>query len=61
MPDAKQTVLDALTKAGKAVRPGDVAMATGLEKDAVAKALAALKKEGRVSCPKNCFYEPAAK
>jgi predicted transcriptional regulator len=57
MADVKEQVLAELKKAGKAVRPGDLATAAGLEKEAVSKALAALKKEGKVVSPKACFYQ----
>jgi len=55
----QQAVLDALRAAGKPLRPGDVAQATGIEKEVVSKAIAALKKAGEVVSPKNCFYAPA--
>jgi DNA-binding MarR family transcriptional regulator len=51
-------VLDAMKKAGKPVRPGDVAKATGLEKEAVSKAIKALKKKQLIHSPKRCYYEP---
>ena len=46
MEDRKSQVLEAMKKAGKPVRPGDVAKATGLE-----------SKE--VISPKRCHYAPA--
>ena len=58
MSDAKQTVLEAMRNAGKPVRPGDVATATGLEKDVVSKAIKQLKADGDIHSPKRCFYAP---
>ena len=58
MADQKETILEAMKKAGKPVRPGDVAEATGIEKKEVSKIISALKKEGKVVSPKNCFYQP---
>ena len=52
-------VLAAMKKAGEPVRPGDLVDATGLSKDEVAKAINALKKAGRITSPKRCFYAPA--
>lgn len=34
-----------------------VAALTGLEKTVVSKEIAALKKEGKLTSPKRCFYE----
>jgi DNA-binding IclR family transcriptional regulator len=59
MADKAEMVLDAMKSAGKPVRPGDVADATGIPKDEVAKIIQTLKKEGRVVSPKRCFWEPA--
>lgn len=54
----QETVLQALIEAGKPMRPGDLAKAMGAEKDAVSKAIAALKKEGKINSPKRCYYAP---
>jgi len=55
----EKTVLDAMKKAGKPVRPGDVAKATNLESKEVSKIIDSLKKQGLVTCPKRCYYAPA--
>jgi len=52
----EQKVLDAMKKAGKPVRPGDVAKTLGVEGKEVSKAINALKKQGKVISPKRCFY-----
>ncbi len=54
--DAKEAVLKALKDAGEPLRPGNIAEATGLDKEVVNKALKELKKEERVDSPKRCFY-----
>jgi len=57
--DAKEkAVLDAMKKEGKPMRPGDIAKKAKMEKDAVSKIIDKLKKEGKVSSPKRCFYAP---
>ena len=57
MADNKATVLNEMKKAGKPVRPGDVAKTTGIDSKEVSKAIKELKKEGKVHSPKNCFWE----
>ena len=52
-------VLSAIKKAGEPVRPGDVADATGLSKEDVAKAINELKKANKIVSPKRCFWAPA--
>jgi len=59
MEEVQERVIEALKSAGQPLRPGDVAKATGLEKEVVSKAIAALKKQGKVVSPKNCYYSPA--
>ncbi len=48
-----------MKKAGKPVRPGDVAKMIGAESKDVSKVIDALKKKGKVTSPKRCFYAPA--
>ncbi|NNG06726.1 MAG: transcriptional regulator [Desulfobacteraceae bacterium] len=55
----EKEVLNAMKKAGKPVRPGDVAKTTGVESKEVSKIINKLKKEGKVISPKRCYYEPA--
>jgi len=59
--DKKKIILDAMKKAGKPLRPGDVVKLTGLSKEEVSKLINELKKEGKISSPKRCFYAPADK
>lgn len=57
--DTEQAVFDAMKKAGKPVRPGDVAKATGIGSKEVSKAIKELRKKGKVTSPQRCFYAPA--
>ncbi len=58
--DAKEKkVLDAMKKAGQPLRPGEIAEKAAMDKVEVAKIIDKLKKEGKVSSPKRCFYAPA--
>jgi CRP-like cAMP-binding protein len=58
MANKEQKVLTAMKKAGKPVRPGDVAKMTGLNSKEVSKVIGDLKKQGKVSSPKRCYYAP---
>lgn len=58
--DKEQMVLTALQQAGKPLRPGDVAEMTGIDKDEVSKIINKLKKDGKVTSPKRCFWAPAS-
>ena len=52
----EKKVLQAMKKAGKPVRPGDVAKMLGVESKEVSKIISGLKKEGKVISPKRCYY-----
>jgi len=56
--DMEKKVLDAMKKAGKPVRPGDVAKMIKADGKEVSKAMDGLKKAGKIRSPKRCFYEP---
>jgi Mn-dependent DtxR family transcriptional regulator len=49
-------ILEAMKKAGKPVRPGEVADMIGEESKEVSKAISKLKKNGEVISPKRCYY-----
>jgi Mn-dependent DtxR family transcriptional regulator len=55
----EKKVLTAMKKAGKPVRPGDVAKMIGEDSKAVSKAISELKKQGKVISPKRCYYQPS--
>ena len=59
--DEKEMILDAMRKAGEPLNAGKVAELTGLDRKAVDKAFAAMKKEGTIVSPVRCKWEPAAK
>jgi len=57
----EKKVLAAMKKAGKPVRPGDVAKMIGEESKEVSKIISGLKKHGKVMSPKRCYYSPTGK
>jgi hypothetical protein len=59
MSDADK-VLEAMSTAGVALNAGKVVELTGLERKAVDKAMAELKKDGRIESPKRCYWAPTA-
>ncbi len=52
-----QIVFDAMKKAAKPLKAGEVAELAGLEKKATEAAMEILKKEGAIVSPKRCFWE----
>ena len=54
----EKKVLDAMKKAGKPVKPADVAKLLGAESKEVSKVFDQLKKKGKIHSPKRCYYEP---
>ena len=52
----EKKVLAAMKKAGKPVRPGEVAKMVGAENKEVSKIISGLKKKGKVMSPKRCYY-----
>jgi Mn-dependent DtxR family transcriptional regulator len=59
MEDNEKVVLEAMKKAGKPVRPGDVAKSVEMDSKEVSKIIDALKKKGMVVSPKRCYYAPS--
>ena len=55
----EKKVLDAMKKAGKPIRPGEVAKILGEDSKNVSKAINELKKQRKIVSPKRCFWEPA--
>lgn len=55
--DKKELVLDYMKKAGKPLRPGDIAKALGIDSKEVSQIIQELKKEGKVHQPKRCYWE----
>ena len=52
-----ELVLKTLNEAEKPLRAGEIALATGLERADVDKAIIQLKKKEIIYSPKTCFYE----
>lgn len=52
----EKKVLNAMKKAGKPIRPSDVAKMIGEEGKEVSKVISELKKRGKVISPKRCYY-----
>lgn len=57
----KDVILEAMRKAGEPLNAGKVAELTGLDRKAVDKAFAAMKKTGKIVSPVRCKWEPAQK
>ena len=57
--DEKELILKAMRKAGEPLNAGKVAELTGLDRKAVDKAFAAMKKDGSIVSPVRCKWEPA--
>jgi len=55
---SKEKVLAAMKSVGKAVKAGDIAEMTGLDRKEVDKAMKQLKDEGAIVSPKVCFWQP---
>ena len=55
----EKKVLNAMKKAGKSVRPGEVAEMIGGESKTVSKVIGDLKKQGKMISPKRCYYAPS--
>lgn len=49
-------IIKAMKKAGKPVRPGEVADMIGEESKEVSKVIGKLKKNGSIISPKRCYY-----
>jgi len=53
-----EKVLETLHSAGKPLKAGEIAEASGLEKKVVDKAMKVLKAEEKIVSPKFCYWEP---
>jgi len=56
--DTKSLVLKALKESGNPMKSAEIAAKAGIDKAEVDKAIKALKKEDKITSPKNCFYSP---
>lgn len=55
--ETKNIILESMKKAGKPLRPGEVAELTGIDKKEVEKVIKQLVAEEKIFSPKRCFYE----
>ena len=56
---SKEKVLETMKAAGKALKAGEIAETSGLDKKEVDKAMKELKKEGAIVSPKVCYWQLA--
>jgi hypothetical protein len=57
----RDTILEAMKKAGEPLNAGKVAELTGLDRKVVDKEFAAMKKDGTIVSPVRCKWGPAQK
>ncbi|MEW5846605.1 MAG: MarR family transcriptional regulator [Bacteroidota bacterium] len=55
--DANEKVIQTLKSAGKPMKAGEIAEASGVEKKEVEKAIKKLVAEGKLHSPQRCFYD----
>lgn len=55
----KDKILSSMKKAGEPLNAGKIAELTGLERKAVDKAMAEMKKDGSIVSPVRCKWQPA--
>lgn len=55
----KELILKAMNEAGEPLNAGKIAELTGLDRKAVDKAMAAMKKDGSIVSPVRCKWQPA--
>ena len=56
MSDNEIKVMDSIRRAGIPVQPDDVARDTGLDMRQVFKIINELKRKGRITSPRRCYY-----
>ena len=54
--ETKELVFKAIENAGKPVKGGEIADATGIDKKEIDKAIKKLVAEGKINSPIRCFY-----
>ena len=57
----KEQILEIMRKAGEPLNAGKVAELTGLERKVIDKVFAEMKKEGSITSPVRCKWEPVEK
>ncbi|MCW8796616.1 MAG: MarR family transcriptional regulator [Chlorobium sp.] len=56
--EAKDTVLEVMSKEDKPLSAGQIAEISGLDRKEVDKAMKALKNEDLIVSPRRCYWEP---
>ncbi|MFZ4521962.1 MAG: MarR family transcriptional regulator [Bacteroidales bacterium] len=54
-----EKIFAAIKQAGVPVSAGQIVELSGLDRKEVDKAMKKLKTEGKITSPKNCYWEPA--
>lgn len=54
--EAKEAIIFAMEKVGKPMKGGEIAEASGIEKNEVDKLLKKLVAEGKINSPMRCYY-----
>ena len=57
--ETTEVVFETIKNAGQPVSAGQIAEKSGIDRKEVDKAMKKLKTSGRISSPKNCYWEPA--
>jgi DNA-binding IscR family transcriptional regulator len=57
--DNYEAVLDYFAKSDKPLSAGQVATGTGIDRKEVDKVMTKLKKDAKITSPKNCYWEIA--
>ncbi len=55
--DIQEKIIKAFEDVGKAMRPGEIAEAAGLDKKDVDEAIKKMKADETIFSPKRCFYD----
>ena len=56
---SEEDVLEAMKKVGKPLKTQEIADMLGVDKKEVDKIVKKLKKEGKITSPKRCYYAPS--
>ena len=57
--DSADKIIEVMSREGQPLNAGKVAELSGLDRKEVDKAMARLKKEGKIVSPKRCYWIPA--
>ena len=56
---SEEEILEAMKKAGKPLKTQEIADMLGADKKEIDKIVKRLKKEGKITSPKRCYYAPS--